>query len=349
MSRCTTEADLTEQAEIHHRARERAFERRPIMKVVQLTQNSPEWLAWRNQGLGASDAPVITGESPYRTPLQLFREKLGLPALADEEDNEFIFAKGHTTEGIIRKQFQDLTGAEMKPLCLVHPKFEYLRASVDGFDPKLGIMEAKLVGQAVLERARTASEIPAHHKTQIQHQLEVSGADVAQWFGHDGKKNGVLVVVRRDEAHIKRMLELEHEFWGRVIAKNAPGLSPRDYLIPDDLSLLSELRDAKEAAENAATYYESMKERVVNTYDHEKIAGAGVKLFRVERSGNINWKSIPEVQALKDEYLEQFRGNGSVSWTIRLEQKRRPIVEEPRRPTAGEGRRPTLGGRKESA
>jgi len=288
------------------------------MKTNLLQQNTPEWHAWRNAGLGGSDAPIVTGESPYRTPLQLYREKIGEPIVSDEDGNDFIFSKGHQTEGLIRKQFQDLTGVEMQPLCLVHPQFEHLRASLDGFDPKLGVLEAKLVGQVALEQAREGI-IPSHHRTQIQHQLAVSECDVAQWFGHDGKKNGVLVEVRRDEEFIKHLLDLEHEFWERVRTRQAPPLSMRDYLIPEDLRLLAQLRDAKEMAENAQAAYEALKEQVVNTYHHPRIAGAGIKLFKVERQGSINYKSVPELKSLDQEYLEKYRGKGSVSWTIRMD------------------------------
>lgn len=290
-------------------------------KVISLDQNSAEWHAWRRQGLGGSDAPVVTGESPYRTQLELYREKTGEGGALESEENEFIFSKGHAVEGVIRKQFQDLTGAEMKPICLEHPEFEYIRASLDGFDSKFGVLEGKLVGQAVLTKARNG-EIPAHHMTQIQHQFAVSGADVGQWFGHDGKKNGVLVEVRRDDERIKRLLDMEHEFWDRIRSRKAPALSAKDYLIPEDLSLLTQLREAKEYAENAAAYYEQIKAKVVETYRHDRIAGAGVKLFKVERQGSINYKSIPELAALDSEYLEKFRGTGSTSWTIRIEGKK---------------------------
>jgi len=35
------------------------------MKVVDLEQGTPQWLAWRRAGIGASEAPVIMGLSPW--------------------------------------------------------------------------------------------------------------------------------------------------------------------------------------------------------------------------------------------------------------------------------------------
>jgi predicted phage-related endonuclease len=36
-------------------------------------QGSPEWLAWRFKGIGASDAPIIMGKSHYTRAYELFQ------------------------------------------------------------------------------------------------------------------------------------------------------------------------------------------------------------------------------------------------------------------------------------
>ena len=42
--------------------------------VVRLTQGTAEWLEWRNNGIGASDAPTIMGENPWITITELCGE-----------------------------------------------------------------------------------------------------------------------------------------------------------------------------------------------------------------------------------------------------------------------------------
>lgn len=209
------------------------------MQIVELDQNSEAWLEWRKAGIGASEAPVVEGISPYRTIRDLFLEKKGVPRIEDE-DKSYIFSLGHKTEGLIRKEFQDLMKVEMNPICLVHPEFGYIRASLDGFDPKFGVLEAKLVGQDVLKNARNGV-IPKHHYSQMQHQMETAGCDISQYFAHDGKKSGVLVEVKADKEYIKRLLDLEHNFWRDVQENRIPPLSDRDYLIPEDQELLKAL------------------------------------------------------------------------------------------------------------
>ena len=46
-------------------------------RIERLRQNTPEWHKWRQQGLGASDAPVVMGEAAFKTPRILWAIKTG--------------------------------------------------------------------------------------------------------------------------------------------------------------------------------------------------------------------------------------------------------------------------------
>ena len=48
-------------------------ERSPIF--LNLDQKTQEWLIWRAQGIGASDAPIIMGVSPWSNIIALWRDK----------------------------------------------------------------------------------------------------------------------------------------------------------------------------------------------------------------------------------------------------------------------------------
>ena len=45
--------------------------------IVELKQGTRERLEWRHQGIGASDAPTIMGENPWKTAPELLHEKCG--------------------------------------------------------------------------------------------------------------------------------------------------------------------------------------------------------------------------------------------------------------------------------
>ena len=46
-------------------------------RIEPLQQNTADWHRWRQQGLGASDAPVIMGEAAFKTPRMLWSIKTG--------------------------------------------------------------------------------------------------------------------------------------------------------------------------------------------------------------------------------------------------------------------------------
>lgn len=296
------------------------------MKTVNIEQGSPEWHAWRLNHLGGSEAAAVRGECPYRTPRQLFAEKKGWQTdLEEDPSKEFIFSRGHQVEGMIRKDFSDLIEEEIVPTCIESESFEIAGASLDGIGKRAGLLEAKLVGQAVLEKAINTGEIPRHHWIQMQHQFLASDGeiDIGHWFGHNGKKSGArgsLIPVRPDKAFIAELRGAEARFWEMVQKDQLPPLHERDYLVPEDDAdriLFEQLLALKHQRDEIDARFNAMKEAVAKKFKHPRLAWRGLEMVRVERSGPIQYARIPEIQALKPEYLEQFRGKGSVSWTLR--------------------------------
>ena len=45
--------------------------------IDHIEQGTSEWLNWRKGVIGASDAPTIMGENPWKSPTYLLDEKLG--------------------------------------------------------------------------------------------------------------------------------------------------------------------------------------------------------------------------------------------------------------------------------
>lgn len=72
-----------------------------------------EWLEWRKLGLGASDAPVVMGVSPWKTRHQLWLEKTGQKV--DEPTNQYILDKGHAMEPKARALLKSLIMIHIRP------------------------------------------------------------------------------------------------------------------------------------------------------------------------------------------------------------------------------------------
>ncbi len=98
-------------------------------RIERLQQNTAEWHRWRQQGLGASDAPVIMGEAAFKTPRMLWSIKTG----RTQEDAAGPAARrGRELERLARQVYEQEVGIQMEPLCLVHDQLEWMRASLDG-------------------------------------------------------------------------------------------------------------------------------------------------------------------------------------------------------------------------
>lgn len=158
------------------------------MKSHNLTQGSPEWLAYRREHFNASDAPAMMNASPYKTRAALLRElHTGLaPEITDQQ--QYLFDPGHKFEAASRGMAETILGEELYPIV---GNLEKLSASFDGLTmDELTAWEHKTLNNelracfrsmetiAPAHRERAAGrELPLQHRIQMEQQLYVSGAE----------------------------------------------------------------------------------------------------------------------------------------------------------------------------
>ena len=92
-----------------------AFSGNEHCTVVQLEQGTSEWLEWRHGGIGASDAPVILDENPWKTVDVLLRDKSGP---VREPFQNAAMARGTALEPEARAAYIKKTGNQVSPACL---------------------------------------------------------------------------------------------------------------------------------------------------------------------------------------------------------------------------------------
>ena len=102
----------------------------------------------------------------------------------------------------------------MEPLCLVHEEFEWMRASLDGlsFDGST-LLEIKCPLSLRDRASAQEGRIPSQYHAQLQHQLEVSGAELAHYWSFHGTV-GLLI----DDTPRPRIREKAGRGRGRVLA-----------------------------------------------------------------------------------------------------------------------------------
>jgi len=100
----------------------------------------------RTNYIGGSDVGAILGFNPYRTPLDVYMEKVG--EKKPSEENTFTYW-GKTLERPIIAEFEYLTNLKVEEMPIkYHPDYSFIAGHIDGFIPeKNAILEIKTVGQ----------------------------------------------------------------------------------------------------------------------------------------------------------------------------------------------------------
>ena len=100
------------------------------MPLIRTEAGRPAWHQARLHGLGASDTAAILGLSPWRTPKQVWAEKL---QLVEPEDAGPAAEAGLRLEPFLARWYQDRTGHRLRDPggIHVHPEYPCLRASLD--------------------------------------------------------------------------------------------------------------------------------------------------------------------------------------------------------------------------
>jgi putative phage-type endonuclease len=272
--------------------------------ILKLEQGSPEWHAHRARYRNASETPVVLGVSPWQTPYQLWLEKTARA----ERPVTYPMQRGKDLEAAARAAYEALTGHVMQPLVLVDGEYS---ASLDGMT--LGgelVLEIKcpMKGrESELWQHVAGGTLPEHYAAQIQHQLLVSGAELAHLFVFDGTE-GTLLEVRPDPSGWPRIREGWNAFMHFLKSDTAPPLSERDTLVRDDAEWRQRAAAyiaAKKLADEAASALEPARAALVGLTSHSIESGAGVTVTRYWKAGNVDHKKIPELRGVD---LEQYRG-----------------------------------------
>lgn len=176
---------------------------------------SPEWYLLRKVKIGASDAATIMGMNLWEKPYDLMLEKLGL--LPPKEMNERM-QRGLNLENKARDLFYRLTKKVMLPKVVISKYHDFMFASLDGIDMwGKEILEIKCPGKHAHNMAKKG-KVPSYYYPQLQHQLSVTGLQMAYYFSYDGEEEGAIVEVPRDDIYIGHLVDAEKEFFTTMLS-----------------------------------------------------------------------------------------------------------------------------------
>lgn len=202
------------------------------MQALRLTSTKElthdDWLDWRRKGIGGSDVAAICGMSRYKSPMEVYLDKLGeIPPL---EDNPKMKA-GRILEPIIADWFAEETGykVQRQNFMFQHKEHPYMLANIDRWLPGQNAgLEIKNTAEYCREDW-AGTQAPTEYILQCNHYMAVTGAE--RWYiavligGWDFQWK----VIERDDDLIRNLITVESEFWNsNVITMIPPAFSHQD-------------------------------------------------------------------------------------------------------------------------
>lgn len=195
-------------------------------------QGSDAWLAERREGIGSSDAPMISRVTRRGGPLKVYLDKIGeAPPETPDPGLEFFRKLGHALEPVIAQMFTERTGLVLRrrdrpvwegghrgrPGRHGYPMF----ASFDRVSPET-IVELKSRRSGKGFGPDGSGLVPPDIEVQTQHQLEVVDERYMFVAVLIGGSDFRIFKITRDPGLLESVIDLEAALWDRVQRRDPP-------------------------------------------------------------------------------------------------------------------------------
>ncbi len=286
------------------------------MHVINFSQGSKDWLAWREQGITASDIPIILGLSPYKTRWMLWAEKTNRINPPDLSRNPNV-QRGHKLEDDIRKIAEAKYGELLLPVCGENKRSPFLRASFDGVDQHNKPYEFKAPSERIWNEIKdlgTSCDTYKMYEAQVFAQCLVSESTEGRLIFGLEKGEIMDFPVVLEKQHAQFILDEAKSFWNLVQNNTPPEIDPeKDYFIPETpldkfhWEAASDVwRSQYQIIKSKETELKRLKEELkVHQGSLTKLMGlfkqadmGGVKVSRFETRGAIDYKQLLETMFL---------------------------------------------------
>ena len=293
------------------------------MKTLNLIQGSDEWKQTRLEHFTASEAPAMMNASKYQKRSELLHMKKTGISKPVSDFTQRLFDQGHEAEAMARPIAENIIGDELFSGTGVEEIDGLpLLASFDGITmDSETIWEHKLWNESLAKNI-DENKIEPHYLWQIAQQLLVSGANRCLFMTSDGTEEG-MAHTWIDSTYLNMYLGKE---WKTKLMKgwHQFNVDLSVYEPPVELEAdqsMQELFDAyakqKEAADIEAAKLKAIKneiDKAAESTGAEHIIGNGFKVDLVVRKGTVNYKKIPELQAVN---LDDYRNKDTVFYQVK--------------------------------
>lgn len=281
---------------------------------------TPEELQARRSSIGASEAAAVLGVSPWKKPIDLWMEKVGLVELEDVETSRKRWGK--LLERAVVEEAREVLEIPFtrnpegpRRRTFRHPDLEYLTATPDGFRlrPSRTIrafsVEAKTSRSGKGFGDPWTDEIPLYYKAQAIHQSIVLEVPVVYVPTLIGGSDFRMYVVEPTREQKEALLEALVDFWRLVETKTAPEEISSEYVraihpeddgsekvaTPSEIALVQEYREVRYGRESYEEKEAELATKIQAAIaDAKKLVGPGFRIsFAKSKDGErTDWKLL---------------------------------------------------------
>lgn len=315
-----------------------------ILPADQYRRSRTGWLAARKNGLGASDTAAVLGVDPWKTPLDVYLDKIS-PDSRDESVSEAA-EWGSVIEAVVARQVAkrhpDLGKLTPTPGLCAHPEHPWLLATPDRL-----LIDRDTGTEALLEIKTTdsrnkpqwADAPPDRVQVQVQQQLAVTGlqvAYVAVLFG--GREMPAPIRITRDETVIDLIIEHGGAFWrdhvearippearagdGGTLTDLYPGDTDLEALVADEhlAGLISQRRTIKALDQENTELLERLDNQIKQAMgDHTTVVDDDGKVLATWKPGSSTRIDTKRLKADHPDLAEQY-ATTTTTRTFRLKE-----------------------------
>ena len=251
--------------------------------------NAPERvMPDRKQLIGGSDVAAILGVSKWKTPFQLYQEKIGAFVEEITPEKQKVFDRGHRWEPVVIEMMVDELKSRGHDVEIIarneryqDPECSFLACEID--------VELRIDGEELNGEIKTVhpfaakewgepetDEVPIYYAAQVMHGLMIMPrrrSIIAALIGADDLR---IHFMARDEETIAGIRAKEIEFWQRIQDKNPPPpIDPEDVkwlyqrdggtaiaASDDILDMVQHLKDMKASAKAQEGQIELLSARI---------------------------------------------------------------------------------------
>ena len=180
----------------------------------------------RQTYIGSSDTAAILGISPWKTPLDVYLDKVQPRVEIIDPDKLRVLNRGKRMEPYVIDLLAEETGLEIvrRGERYVDLEYDFLAAEIDAEAASGENIEIKTVSPFKAKEwgEQQSDEIPVHYAAQAMHALMITGRKICIFGVLIGADDFRIYRIERDDVTIAAIRAKEIAFWKRVQDRDQP-------------------------------------------------------------------------------------------------------------------------------